>query len=132
VIFVDTGAFLARYLPADSLHKSATALWNRLASEHLCTSNHVLDEVLTLLARRASYSFAAERAGRIYASTAMEIIQSTREDEIEALRDFRKFADQRVSFTDCVSFSLMRRRLIREVFSFDEHFLRAGFRFVVR
>jgi predicted nucleic acid-binding protein len=40
----------------------------------------------------------------------------------------RKFADQGMSFTDCVSFAIMRRRRIRTVFTFDRHFQQAGFR----
>ena len=40
---------------------------------------------------------------------------------------FAKFADQGVSFTDCVSFALMRKNRIRKAFTFDQHFLFAGF-----
>jgi predicted nucleic acid-binding protein len=38
----------------------------------------------------------------------------------------RKFADRRASFTDAVSFVLMKRYRIRTAFSFDGHFLMAG------
>ena len=62
--FIDTGAFLARYLPNDQHHRVATALWNKIRTTHerCLTSNFVLDETITLLARRASYLFAAEKA----------------------------------------------------------------------
>jgi uncharacterized protein len=39
----------------------------------------------------------------------------------------RKYADQGVSFTDCVSFAIMRRHKIRTAFTFDRHFKLAGF-----
>ncbi len=52
---------------------------------------------------------------------------SSKDDEIEAIHLFRKFADQRVSFTDCISFVLMKRFRIRTAFTFDQHFARAGF-----
>jgi predicted nucleic acid-binding protein len=32
-----------------------------------------------------------------------------------------------VSFTDCLAFALMRRDGIRKAFSFDRHFVAAGF-----
>ena len=128
--FVDTGAFIARYLVRDSLHRRALEAWAQLGAERLFTSNHVLDETLTYIGRRASYGFAAECGERLYGSERLEIICSDREDETAALRLFHKFADQRVSFTDCVSFALMRKFGIETAFTFDRHFLQAGFRVV--
>jgi uncharacterized protein len=127
MVFVDTGAFLARYLSNDAYHRRAAAMWKRLRRESLVTSNHVLDETLTLLARRAGGNFAADRADSIYASDVLEILRSTREDELAAVRLLRKYADQQVSFTDCTSFVLMESRQISSVFTFDLHFERAGF-----
>ncbi len=74
MIFVDTGAFLARYLFHDAHHRSAIAIWKEVTGTPLLTSSHVLDETFTLLARRAGYAFAAERAERVYASSAIEIV----------------------------------------------------------
>ena len=78
--------------------------------------------------RDAQDHFAADRAENIYASQALEILYSTRDDELEAIRLLRKYADQGVSFTDCVSFVLMKRCRIATAFTFDHHFERAGFR----
>ncbi len=127
MVFVDTGAFLARYDAADTMHPRAVSAWRSLSGTELFTSTHVLAETWTLLARRAGYAFAAERAQNVYGSLALEILYGTREDEIEAVQWFRKYADQRVSFTDCLSFVLMKRRRIRTAFTFDRHFLQAGF-----
>jgi hypothetical protein len=128
--FIDTGAFLARYLPNDQHHRVATALWNKIRTtqERCLTSNFVLDETITLLARRASYLFAAEKARLIYASSALEILRPDSPAELAALDWFEKFADQKVSFTDCVSFALMREAGIQTAFAFDSHFERAGFK----
>ena len=109
---------------------TATALWNKIRSTHerCVTGNFVLDETFTLLARRASYSFAAEKARIIYAASSLEILRPDSLTELAALNWFEKFADQEVSFTDCVSFALMREADIRTAFSFDSHFERAGFK----
>ena len=40
----------------------------------------------------------------------------------------RKYADQAVSFTDCESIVLMKRRGIKHIFGFDRHFEAAYFR----
>jgi predicted nucleic acid-binding protein len=130
MIFVDSGPFLARYLAKDAFHERALEVWPSLTASRLFTSNHVLAESLTLIGRRASYSIAAECGERLYGSERLEIIFSDREDETAALRLFRKFADQKVSFTDCVSFALMRQLGIETAFTFDRHFLQAGFRVI--
>ena len=129
MIFVDTGAFLGRCLPSDQFHARAVAGWKKVADkgERCCTSSFILDETLTLLARRADYAFAAERGRAMRSSRMLEIARPSEKIEDEALDLFEKFADQRVSFTDCVSFALMRERHIKRVFTFDAHFERAGF-----
>ncbi|HSB63105.1 MAG TPA: PIN domain-containing protein [Thermoanaerobaculia bacterium] len=129
MIFVDTGAFLARYVEGDQYHQIAVRAWKRLerTSGALFTSSYVVDETLTLLGRRTSYAFAAARADAIYASRVLTILRPDASDESAAVDLFRKFADQKVSFTDCVSFALMRRHRLKKAFTFDRHFAGAGF-----
>lgn len=129
MIFIDTGAFLGRYFSRDQNHRKAVRVWKMLEDgRQLCfTSNFVLDEFFTLLGRRAGGAFAAERARRVYASRALTILRPGEEDEHEAIELLAKFADQEVSFTDCVSFVLMRRRGLKRVFGFDGDFRAAGF-----
>ena len=129
MIFIDTGAFLARYLKGDQNHREALDAWEKLQKSfgRYYTSNFVLDETFTLLARRAGYAFAAERARNILSSTALIILRPEKEDEIEAVDFFQKYSDQEVSFTDCTSFVLMKKKNLKRAFSFDGHFERAGF-----
>jgi hypothetical protein len=54
-------------------------------------------------------------------------LNTSREDWHDALRWLEKFSDQKLSFTDCLSFSLMRREGIPSVFGFDRHFALAGY-----
>ena len=129
MIFVDTGSFLARYLARDQYHGRAVEAWKRLHSEapRCFTSNFVLDETFTLLARRAGYRFAAQRGRNILASHHLTVLRPDQDDERSALDLFEKYSDQKLSFTDCVSFVLMRGRRLRRAFSFDRHFVLAGF-----
>lgn len=129
MIFVDTGAYLARYVQRDQYHAVAVAFWDELArlNTPCFTSNLVLSETLTLLARRTEYSFAAERARQIYSSSILHIVRLEESDEAAAIILLEKFADQRVSFCDCASFVLMRRLGIPDAFTFDGHFAMAGF-----
>lgn len=129
MIFVDTGAFLARYLARDRHHQRALEGWHELPrrSWRVHTSNFVLDETFTLLGCWVSHAFAAERAEAILTSDNLDILRPDARDELEALELFRQFADQKVSYTDCVSFVLMRRYAIVRAFAFDRHFIQAGF-----
>lgn len=129
MIFVDSGAFLGRYLEDDQYYPLAIPIWEALAHsrEPLVTSSFVLDETFTGLARKADYRFAADKAKRIYDSHLFLILRPSEEHERKALDFFEKYADQKVSFTDCISFVLMREHRISRVFTFDRHFRLAGF-----
>jgi uncharacterized protein len=129
VIFIDTGAFIARYLERDQYHDAAVARWLVLQNDgRSCfTTNYVLDETITLLARRSTYAFACERARNLYQSTALTILRPVVTDELLALELCAKYADQSVSFTDCISFVMMDKHGITTAFSFDRHFTVAGY-----
>lgn len=128
-VFVDTGAFLAKELANDQHHEMATIAWRGLIEGRtaLFSSEHVFDETVTLIARRTTYAWAAEW-GRDALASGIFWLRANQSEWGEALRLMRKFADQSVSFTDCVSFVLMRREGLRDAFAFDGHFAAAGFR----
>jgi uncharacterized protein len=134
VIFVDTGAFVARYVRQDTHHRAARRTWAEIEKtrSRCFTSNFVLDETFTLLGRRASCAFAADRARALLGSAALTILRPEAHDEEAAVELFAKFADQQVSFTDCVSFVLMRRNRLERAFSFDRRFRNAGFEITPR
>lgn len=129
MIFIDTGALIARFVGVDQHYAQALPLWKRIEQTRpVCvTSSLVLSETLTYLGRHVNYPFAVSKGKILYASHWLGILRPTEEEETVALRHFEKFADQEVSFTDCVSFALMHKRKIRLAFSFDRHFPLAGF-----
>jgi uncharacterized protein len=129
LIFVDSGAFVGRYLRNDQYHSQAVQIWDELtrSRERFVTSNFILDEVFTQLARKAGYTFAAEKARRIYSSSSILILRPFEDHEQRAIGFLEKYADQKVNFTDCVSFALMHSHRFRKAFTFDRHFRSAGF-----
>lgn len=129
MIFVDTGAFVGRFLANDQYHEAALRLWDKVerTNETCVTSGPVLVETITLLARRSSAVFAVEKARLIYGSPRFTILRPSPGEEADALAVLLKYADQRVSFTDALSFVLMQRDSLRQAFSFDAHFPLAGF-----
>ena len=129
MIFVDSGAFVARHLPRDQHHAAALAGWDQLARRgwRCLTTSFVVDETVTLLARRAGARFAADRARAMLTSERLTIVRPTADDEMVALDILEKFEDKDFSFTDCISFATMRARDVRRAFTFDRHFREAGF-----
>ncbi len=128
-LFVDTGALVARVLPRDQFHRASRRGWDTLENiaAPLFSSEHVLDEAATLLARQAGGVYAAQWARDHLASHEIVWLNAGREEWQEALRWLEKFSDQKLSVTDCLSFALMRREGVDTVFGFDRHFERAGF-----
>ena len=130
-VFIDTGAFIARYDADDQHHATAIKAWAQLAppacSWRLVTSGSVLAETFTLLGRRAGFPLAARVARQILDSPSFSIQWADPTISSLALGWFTKFADQSVSWVDCESFALMRAEKITRAFTFDRHFDDAGF-----
>jgi uncharacterized protein len=128
-IFIDTGAFLAKEIAADQHHRHAVEFWNNIQKEGslIYSSEHVLDEAATLLARRTSYAWSAEW-GRDVLCAGNHLLATDEGNLQQAFMLIKKFADQAVSFTDCISFVLMKKQGLRDVFGFDRHFASVGYR----
>ncbi len=128
MIFIDTGAFLSRFIVNDTYHKKSLLLWKKIeAKKIICyTSNFILDELATLLIRRTGADFCYEKMNRIYESPIFIILRPTKENEMNALELIKKYADQEISFTDCISFELIKSNRIQKAFTFDKHFRYAG------
>lgn len=129
-LFVDTGAFVAKEIANDQHHSAAGKGWNELSggSKRIYSSEHVFDESLTLIARRSTPAWAADWGSDALDCAEIEWLSPTLQELRQGVNLMRKYADQRVSFTDCLSFILMKRIGIRDVFGFDRHFNAAGFR----
>lgn len=123
MIFIDTGAFIAKYIENDQYHSSALKKWNRIIDKNkLFTSNHIIDETITLLMRKTNSSFAVEKAKIFYQTEIFKILRSDVEDEIFALKLLEKYQKHEITFTDCLTIALMRRYNIKNVFTYDSHF----------
>lgn len=129
MIFVDTGPLLARYLRNDQHHAEATGLWRNLleSNAQLLTTNLVVAEFLTLLARRSSARFAAERGRTLYESAVWTVVRPGLQEDTAALGLLERYGPTGVGFVDCVSFAVMSARGIGEAFTFDRHYVEAGF-----
>jgi len=129
-IFIETSAFIALYLKGDDFHSQAAELLKELRGKTtFVTSNFILDEIYTFLRAKKGKQVAVNFAE--FLAQNAEVVKLRRislEDEKEAFGYFKKFDFSGLSFTDCTSFALMKKLEIKEVFTFDQHFAKAGFK----
>jgi uncharacterized protein len=128
-IFVDTSGFYALLVKGDDRHTSASRIL-RESGRHkrgFVTTDYVLDETATLMKVRGFVHV----LGRLFDT--IENSQACRIEWTDAgrFRDVRTFflkhADQAWSFTDCLSFRVMKELRLRDALTKDGHFHEAGF-----
>ena len=131
-VFVDTSAWAALADQADSNHEVALLFQDEIAGQcQFLATDYVLDELYTLLLMNIGYANAISfkrdldvlrRAG------ILQVVWISEDLADEAWRVFEQFnLDKEWSFTDCVSYAVMKRQRITEVFAFDHHFEQMGF-----
>lgn len=134
-VFVDTWGWLALGHRKDPHHQEIKEFYQKLQTGgiHLCTSDYVLGEVITLLFRREVYEeavhfmegiFQAAEQGRL----TIERITSSRFASAWKLR--QRYKDKpRISFTDLTSMVIMEERRLSRIITEDEHFHHVGMGF---
>ena len=128
-LFVDSGAWLAFFSARDNRHADADELL-RLAFAGkipLITTNLVLAEVHRLLLHRAGIRAAGAALDRIEASPAVTVAFADRARHKDARGWLAKLDDQVITYTDAVSFSVMKASRCTVALSFDHDFILAGY-----
>ncbi len=125
-VFVDTSGWYAAADSRDPDH-GAVARWLRRNTLPLITTDYVFDETVTLVRIELGHPAAVRFGENVRASAAVQIVSVTAEDREAAWQIFKKFEDQRLSFTDCTSFSVMKRLGLAQTLTVDQHFLLMGF-----
>lgn len=125
MIFVDTGAWYARYVAEDVDHPAAVA-WFAAAPARLITTDYVVDELLTLLKTRGYANIAFSVGADLLAGQACQFVYVQPADIQKAWVIFSTYRDKGWSFTDCTSRVLIERLEIRTACAFDDHFRQFG------
>ncbi len=131
-VFVDTSAWKAFYDEKDDQHLDARKFMESVSSKRtpvrsFITSDYVIDETLTLIRLAHSHAKAVEFANTVLSSRATKLYFVGEELFNQGLALFTERADKNWSFTDCVSFALMKHLSLTTAFTFDPHFQQAGF-----
>jgi predicted nucleic acid-binding protein len=130
--FVDASAWLPLAIRTHADHaRLAEALRTLLArGRRPVTTNLVVAEAHALLLRRTRPPFALQFLEGVGGAPNV-IVYSNAELETAAKRDWLgRYAEQRFSLADAVSFALMKQRGIEDALTLDHHFATAGFRVI--
>lgn len=126
-LLADTSALLALYLADDRNHRAAVAFLRGAPRARFVLTEMILGELLTRLAARAGARRAAEVGKALLASERYEVLFLDATLLAEAIERLERFADKRLSLTDCASFALMERLRVKAAFTFDDDFRDCGF-----
>lgn len=116
----------------DANHAGAVAYQDEIAGTcGLLVTNYILDELFTLTLMDLGYRYAVDvkkKLDRLGHDGLLEIAWVDTALADEGWNVFERFnQDKQWSFTDCVSYAVMKRRGIQEAFTFDHHFEQMGF-----
>ena len=132
--FIDTSGFYSLLVRRDRMHTRAAAFMANAARDQgrFITTDYVLDESVTLLKTRGLGALVRPLFESIDNSAALRIEWTTskRFDEAKAL--CMHYADKAWSFTDCVSFVVMRSLGLIAALTTDGHFAQAGYRVLLK
>lgn len=124
--FADTSFWIGLQERGDGRHELARRIVERGVGR-VVTTNHVVGETWTLLRRRSGHGAAVGFLDRLRSLPDLQVVHVDEPTETDAWRWLRSRNERGYSFVDATSFSVMRRRRIREALAFDGDFTAAGF-----
>ena len=132
--FIDTSGFYSILVRRDRMHGRTAAFMAQAARDRMrfVTTDYVLDESVTLLKARGYGRLVAPLFESIDASAAIRIEWTTPERFRETRAFCLRHSDKAWSFTDCLSFVVMRARDLPAALTSDIHFEQAGFRILLK
>lgn len=128
-VFVDTSGFYALLVKRDDAHVQAKKLMRKARQQKrtfVCT-DYIIDETATLIKARGLGYLLNDFFDVVLHSRVCRI-EWTDNDRFFATKElFLKHSDRGWSFTDCLSFVVMKELKARASLTKDKHFLEAGF-----
>lgn len=127
-VLFDTSGFFALVDERDRVHQKAVA-WIEMQRRKIrpVSTEWIVGETCTLLVARSRPHLVARFLDYVDSSSALLLVNSDDTLLRAAKAVIRQQAKQGYSFVDCISFCLMKERGIRNAFTTDTHYQKAGF-----
>jgi predicted nucleic acid-binding protein len=130
-IFIDTLFVIALINTRDQYHALAEKVAKRYEGSRFLITDAVLIEIANGLARGFKPQ-AVEVIEQFLSSDDILVVRLTPELFDEAFNLYQSYRDKEWGLTDCVTFVVMRQAGIQEALTFDQHFVQAGFKALLR
>jgi predicted nucleic acid-binding protein len=125
-VFFDTSAIYAYINAKDPDNRKVKNFIDDFKGQLIIT-NYIFDEIVTLVTNRIGHKTAVLVGNTLLNSPQIDKIWVTQDYEKEAWKLFCSRNDKEYSFTDCITFIIMRQKNIKNCLAFDEHFKQEGF-----
>jgi uncharacterized protein len=129
-MLIDTSALLALAFRDDRNHERARTFAQQNPAARFVLTELILSEVATRVRARAGAVRAAAVARNLLESRRYAVLFVDSDVVQRALDHMVRFADKRLSLTDCASFELMNRLGLGAAFAFDDDFRDCGYQMV--
>lgn len=132
-VFLDTSAWLAALSLREQRHAECAQFYDDLAAARaiMLTTSLIIAEMHGLLVRRRGAANGLTLLDLVRSDPSFEVVRVDDELEARAIDGWlRRYQELPLSLTDAVSFEAMRARGVRNAFTLDRHFEKAGFRMV--
>jgi predicted nucleic acid-binding protein len=128
-LLVDSGAWIALRSRRDQHHAEADRLFRTALKRAipLVTTNLIIAEAHRLTLHRAGVDAAFKALDRIGASTSVTVHFATADEHAAALGWLERLRPRAITYTDAVSFAVMKSTTCSHALAFDEDFVAAGF-----
>lgn len=129
-LLADSSALLALVMRDDQNHQVAKVFTRRNRSARFVLSELILAEVVTRVRAWVGAAVAVDLGRDLLRSRRYELVFVDAEIVDGAVANMERYADKRLSLTDCVSFEMMERLGLEAAFTFDRDFRDCGLRTV--
>ncbi len=128
-IFLDTSGLIALSDENDRNHNRAKTYLKELVQKgaRFVIGKNILAEYIDGVTKRIDKKKAIEELDNILNSKLLVVEPVSEADWDKAITYFRKYNDQRIDLTDCLSFAIMERLDLKTAFTFDDDFKTHGF-----